>query len=610
MVIATNQYFDERMRAFCSAAGFDDPAFTVLPAIMIPALLEKAQIPVAEVDIASRIGLGKGTLNKATQNVGDAYWVGEIVGALDIATQIEIIKAAQSFALEKKKAEKILEEQQEAKRPQIEIREKKWKRFLMAVAPNNPTPEQTFKFVCEVIAYKTYKDIEDETGILKSTIANWANGSDPVNLQRIGILAENLTISNEEAERFILLMRPDIIDPPEAETEIRKWLREKIEAKNWQDISLSSLSSNEAIREIKWKKFLAEAAPNTPTPEQTLRFAREKVALKAPVDLENETGISNATISNWELRRYPVSPTEIGKLAENLTISDTEAERFIVLMRPDIISPPAKETLLREWLREKIETKSWHDISFPACSSDEIWLLAQQEHRQPRLLLDELIVENHTHTMELGKKIGDSRGISNYVRGLSTPNLLIIGNLACALEKTSAQNVFKLITRMRPELLLQNPDEQNVVEKWLLEKIEAKDRKALGLPALCTDKIWLHAQPVRNWPGLILRDMIAEQAEFNKAISQGSVSNSLGIDKRLMSEWIHGKKLITMEKAEAIANLPIFAERKDEFLEAVILSRASPRILVKDSNASLGATTKATYQNTLLSPGNEEEIRR
>jgi transcriptional regulator with XRE-family HTH domain len=579
MVITAN-YSPDPIKAFCTAAGLNGFTSEHISASDIIAIIEQS-VTITTHELVGSLGMGTQTLDQAFKTVGDAQLVADLVRAkcnVDAVIKPRLQDATKA---------------NEEKRKLIEIRERKWQRFLDASAPNPPTQVQILTFLRKA-SYKTQKELGEETDIAQSSIANWENETCPYEQTKLGELAKALTISPVETERFILLMRPDIIA---AAPTLKDWLQETIKTEDWEGISFPSFRD-------KW----LDAQPEHKRPGILLDDLMEQSGISM-LAMDKKINVHKGTICEYKWAVCKINHSKLGELACALgKCSPQNILRLIIRTRADIVpEDPAEKAIVIKWLTERIIAKDKKAISFPALSSDAL-LDTQPKKNQAGLLLTDIIESRKVSRIKLYETVPVSQtSLSLWETGefAITPSKL--GSLIDGLG-VKVKDAERLISRARPDLFPEDLAGQKIVKQWLHKKVGTKDWRNIWLPALEPDKEWLNAQPLRKHAGLLVHDWMEEKKESGNPTSQAALSRVLGVSAAQMSRWISGEKPIPPDKAEIIADRLIPCERREQFETAVILSNAAIaefRTSMQNSTAVLGATTNANQLSLASFQGND-----
>jgi transcriptional regulator with XRE-family HTH domain len=362
----------------------------------------------------------------------------------------------------------------------------------------------------------TQNELATRIGVDDNTIARWEIGVNPISPNKLGEIALALRLSLPEAKQFILLARPDIIANVGEE-----WLDATIRRGDWTSISFPVFDS---------------AWLNAQPADRQLGLVLHELRVSKRLtqnELATTIGVGQQTISMWETGIHSITPSKLGNIALALKLSSSEAKRFILLARPDIIANVGEE-----WLDATLRRKDWTTVSFPAF--DSAWLTAQPADTQPGLLLHDLRLSKRSTQNELATKIGvDDNTISMWEGGTHSITPSKLGNIALALKLSSSEAKW-FILLARPDIIA------NVGEEWLDATIRRRDWLTVSFPAF--DSAWLNRQPAGRQPGLLLHDL-----RLNKRLTEKEFGTRVGVDQVTISIWESGAHPINPNKLEEIA---------------------------------------------------------
>ena len=387
------------------------------------------------------------------------------------------------------------------------------------------------------------------TRIPEGTLQHWETFRSQIATNKLGTLCHELSLSSSEAEDFILRRDKSIIEHTGP-----AWLKGKITLKEWGTIDLPAFDS----------RWLA-AQPEDKRAGALLKAYRERSGLSQP-DLATLIGVSPNVVSAWETTLHPVPEYHAGSLANALRLSEAEAEKFILLVHPDIT-----EHTGIDWLRKNIARGQWTTLDAPALNRE--WLAAQPAEKQGGLLLQGLRNRKGLTQDDLGAKLGVSgRMIGLWEAG--EPFYGKAGTLAKTLD-LSPQEALQLLPMLKPKF--KTPEGA----QWLENALSKPSWKAIDFPALDPD--FLATRPAESRAGELLNAYM-ERAD----ISALRLSKITGINRKLLSS----SELLPTKHLETVAkSLQLSAQEKDTLEEAMATSRAARS--VKKPEVKLGAVTRS-----------------
>jgi DNA-binding XRE family transcriptional regulator len=570
MVISAERFIDQRMRAFCEAAEFYDPAFERLPVTALSIIFKNAGIKTSTSNLVLSI------LDTAIQTIGGAYQVGDIIKKQSQTDKGKIIETA-----------KLLIQQENEKAQLIETRERQWDKFLNSVKQNNPTPVQTLKFL-RAATYKFQRNLAQEVGVSRKTISFWENGKRDTYLTKLGKLAEKIPLSDVEAERFILIMRPDIILPSKSEDKLKKWLKEKIAAKKWDDISFPAL--DDVWLDLQSKDMQARLL----LPDLMEKHNITATALGNAIGGDNEHTIISFIKGDINFKTFRAGEF-VGALEK---CPPEKVLKFISLIHSHLVPEESEQKVaIEKWFLARIKAQDKKAVSFPALHNDK-WLDTQPIEKQGGILLSEIIDSKKLVRKDIYEDIDvQKHTLSDWETGKYPISPSKIGTLITKLHIPVKESE-KLVARARPDLFPEDGAAQKIVKTWLHKKVVAKDWRNIWLPALGSSGEWIKTQPPRRHAGLWLRDLIEEQKESGQVSTRSTLCREFDISEPLMSRWISGEKPIQPDKLALItARLINSEERKQKFEEVVAISNTAiaefQTSMKKVKTTTLGASAKA-----------------
>jgi transcriptional regulator with XRE-family HTH domain len=384
--------------------------------------------------------------------------------------------------------------------------------------------------------------------ITDETLNTWEKGITPINPTRLGGLVRYLKIKNQEAERFVLLVKPDLLDNVKA-----TWLQRQISARNWKQISYPALDPE-------W----LSAQPEDMQGRLLLRALRQRKGLRQD-ELSVKIGLYSTSVVRWETGQTPIKLSKLGTLIKVLTLPDEDAERLVMLVRPDIVEKTGPE-----WLRRKISGKDRYCINFPAL--DPVWLNAQPEHLRIGLFLHDLIEKAEITREAMTQEIEVSRNtIVLWEDGTNPIDVTKLGGIIRKLKsledekkRISDDDAERLVLLARPDI---NPASN---PQWLRGQIAAGNWEHISFPAL--NKEWRDAQPENAQLSLFVR-ALRERA----GLTQEELPETLNLGYKFVRGWEHGR--------------PIYPYRLGHFLDIVNASESEAEdfILLAQPNNVLDA---------------------
>lgn len=155
------------------------------------------------------------------------------------------------------------------------------------------------------------KELAEILGVHETAVSHWRMSSALISPYHLGSIIETLQPPNKEAERFIIMVNPGIIERGN-----KAWLNRKIAAGSWNHINFPALDST-------W----LDKHPLNLQAGLLLKAFRNRKRLSVR-SLADRLGVSDSLVSHWETGIRAIPEHWLASLEAELELSNAEAKRF------------------------------------------------------------------------------------------------------------------------------------------------------------------------------------------------------------------------------------------------------------------------------------------
>ena len=370
-----------------------------------------------------------------------------------------------------------------------------------------------------------------------------------------------------------------------------------------------------ASRKKKWEEFEASLKANPPPSSipaaapyvHYLRGHRSQADIEAAIHALNPEieKISAYNIRMWEWNAtkgigniFAIPPDKLGLVTFALSSLEFERLAIIKLTNPALIAKSPDG-----WVEDKVRTKDWNAISFPAFDTE--WLDHQPKKQQAGLLLRDYIesamqikssinnrslrkffyetadIQSGTASdWEMGKKLADEHKTGHILSAATTVEEQLsqsgLANGEHSFHKNRFSEFLKKYAKIAHPSIIEIEGKKSIeLEKWLTKQIENKNWDAISYPAL--SKEWLDYQPENIRGGQVLYDLLAK-----KGITYEGLAKSLHYESRdPIRSWATDKKPIRQSHIGNVANALECNEQEAYYF----ITEARPDIIKSNTEA-------------------------